>query len=96
LSDPSETVVSESLQATEQVVQEPVLPVDGEAPAAAPEEPAVQEPESVPSPELDASADVPVSNGNGEHHSDPGHEPDRKPATELEPAVTDETLDGDA
>jgi len=34
-----------------------------------------------------------VSNGTGAHHADPGPEPEQKPATELEPTVTYETLE---
>ena len=78
LSDQPENVIAESLQVTEQVVHEPVSPVDGEAPAAPTEEPVVQEPEGVPgaetvtATEVDAPAEAPVSNGTGVHHADPG------------------------
>jgi hypothetical protein len=78
LSDQPETVVAESLQATEQVVPEPVPLVDGEAPATATEELVVQEPEGVPgaetvtAPEVDAPAEAPMSNGTDVRHADPG------------------------
>ena len=77
LSDQSETVVAESLLVREQAVQEPVPPVDGEAPATATEEPVVHEPESLIGAEtvaasVDAAAEALVSNGTGAHRANPG------------------------
>ncbi|KAF8259083.1 hypothetical protein EI94DRAFT_1813962 [Lactarius quietus] len=104
-SEAAEPVVAESIQVIEQALQEPVPLVDEEVPAADTEEPVVEEPEGVPSvdagtvaaPEVDAPAEAPVSNGTGARHADPeqGREPEQKPATELDPTVIDEILDGD-
>ncbi|KAH9039128.1 hypothetical protein EDB85DRAFT_2141375 [Lactarius pseudohatsudake] len=83
LSDQPEPLLKNrfKFKVTEQVVQEPVIHIDGEIPQATEEEPVVQKPEKV-----DAPVETPVSNGTG-------HEPEQKLEAEPDPAVPDEKLD---
>jgi hypothetical protein len=77
LSDQPETVVSESLQVTEQVVREPVPPSTERLPQQPRRSWSCKNPKVFlvrSAPEVDAPAEAPMSNGTGVHHDDPGEE----------------------